>query len=66
MADDNGIMAAIMAAVDAYLEEEQLAAQAGHAPKAKAWPVSAREEIMQQRRLWQLRRTGRYPSWAAL
>ncbi len=61
MEDDKGIMAAVLAAIDAYLEEEQLAAQAH---KVRIWPTSGREEIMQRRRLWQLRRTSRYPSWA--
>jgi len=63
---DPKVMAAISAAIGAYLEEEYAAtATMGTYPEAKAgaqplasinlWAVSGRQDAMLQRRLWQMR-----------
>jgi len=53
-------MAAITAAVNAYLEEEARSRQAvalprRHAATISMWRVSGRDEIMRMRTLWQRR-----------
>jgi hypothetical protein len=62
MDKDRGKMAgAIMAAVNAYMEEEQIAREALTMPQRKPalalslWHVSGREEMMRMRQLWQRR-----------
>jgi len=59
--DRGKITAAIMAAVNAYMEEEEKArelmttAQRRPALAISLWHVSGREEIMRMRQLWQRR-----------
>jgi len=58
--DRGKITAAIMAAVNAYMEEEmarQMMAvpQRRPAPVISLWHVSGREEMMRMRQLWQRR-----------
>jgi hypothetical protein len=62
MDKDNGkITAAIMAAVNAYMEEEETARaimaipQRRPVPAISLWHVSGREELMRMRQLWQRR-----------
>ena len=60
MKDKIGVMAAITAAVNAYLEEEARSRQAAALPRRHAatismWRVSGRDEIMRMRTLWQRR-----------
>jgi len=62
MDKDRGIIsAAIMAAVNAYMEEEDMARelmtipQRRPAPAISLWHVSGREEMMRMRQLWQRR-----------
>jgi len=62
MDKDNGkITAAIMAAVNAYMEEEETARaimaipQRQPFPAISLWHVSGREEMMRMRQLWQRR-----------
>lgn len=60
MKDKKGIMAAITAAVSAYLEEEQRARPAVALPRrptpaTSMWRFSGRDEIMRMRTLWQRR-----------
>jgi hypothetical protein len=58
---DKGKMAAIMAAVNAYMEEEAMAQglmavpQRRPVPVISLWHVSGREEMMRMRQLWQRR-----------
>jgi len=53
--------AAIMAAVNAYMEEEEMARemmampQRRPVPAISLWHVSGREEMMRMRQLWQRR-----------
>jgi hypothetical protein len=59
--DRGKISAAIMAAVNAYMEEEVMAGammaipQRRPAPVISLWHVSGREEMMRMRQLWQRR-----------
>jgi hypothetical protein len=59
--DRGKIAAAIMSAVNAYMEEEQMARelvaipQRGPLPAISLWHVSGREEMMRMRQLWQRR-----------
>jgi len=61
--DKGKITAAIMAAVNAYMEEEALAQamlavpQRRPVPVLSLWHVSGREEMMRMRQLWQRRIT---------
>jgi len=61
MDKDKGKMAAIIAAVNAYMEEEALAGammaipQRRPVPVISLWHVSGREEMMRMRQLWQRR-----------
>lgn len=60
MKDKRGIIAAITAAVAAYMEEEEKALapampQRGPVAVSGLWGSSGREEIMLMRRLWQRR-----------
>ncbi len=60
---DPKVMAAISAAIGAYLEEEAAAAMAAQAAAAAAppfatvnlWAIAGRVETMAQRRAWQMR-----------
>lgn len=58
--DKNKVVAAVLAAVNAYMEEEQAAREAvvperRPAPALSLWHVSGREEMMRMRQLWQRR-----------
>ena len=59
--DKGKITAAIMAAVNAYIEEEARACEAAYVPRRapapviSLWHVSGREEMMRMRQLWQRR-----------
>ena len=59
--DKGKITAAIMAAVNAYIEEEETARamlsipQRRPVPVLSLWHVSGREEMMRMRQLWQRR-----------
>jgi len=59
--DRGKITAAIMAAVNAYIEEEAMAQallampQRRPVPVISLWHVSGREEMMRMRQLWQRR-----------
>ena len=59
--DRGKITAAIMAAVNAYMEEEEMARammampQRRPVPAISLWHVSGREEMMRMRQLWQRR-----------
>ena len=58
--DRKKVAAAIMAAVDAYMGEEQAAREAvvpqrRAVPVLSLWHVSGREEMMRMRTLWQRR-----------
>ena len=58
--DRNKVVAAVLAAVNAYMEEEQAAREAvvphrRPAPVLSLWHVSGREEMMRMRQLWQRR-----------
>jgi len=59
--DRGKIAAAIMSAVNAYMEEEQMAHEALTMPQRKPalvlsmWHISGREEMMRMRQLWQRR-----------
>jgi len=59
--DRGKIAAAIMSAVNTYMEEEQTAHEALTMPQRKPalvlslWHVSGREEMMRMRQLWQRR-----------
>ena len=58
--DKGKITAAIMAAVNAYIEEETAyamiaAPQRRPVPVISLWHVSGREEMMRMRQLWQRR-----------
>ena len=59
--DKGKITAAIMAAVNAYIEEEAIACEAAYvprrapAPAISLWHVLGREEMMRMRQLWQRR-----------
>jgi len=59
--DRGKITAAIMAAVNAYMEEEQMALEMMAVPQRRPvpaislWHVSGREEMMRMRQLWQRR-----------
>jgi hypothetical protein len=62
MDQDRGkITAAIMAAVNSYMEEEEMARemiampQPRPVPAISLWHVSGREEMMRMRQLWQRR-----------
>jgi len=62
MDKDKGKMAAIMAAVNAYMEEEAMAGammaipqQPRPVPAINLWHISGREEMMRMRQLWQRR-----------
>jgi len=59
MKDRKKVMAAIMSAVSSYLQEEEAARAempAVRAPVlASVWAMAGRQDIMQMRRLWQLR-----------
>jgi hypothetical protein len=61
MDKDKGKMAAIMAAVNAYMEEEVMAGammampQPRPVPAINLWHISGREEMMRMRQLWQRR-----------
>ena len=59
MKDAKGTTAAISAAVTAYMQEEQAAAEAQSqvrtAPASSAWSSSGRGDQMRMRTLWQLR-----------
>jgi len=59
---DSKVMAAISAAIGAYLEEEAAAAMAAHAAAAappfatvNLWAIAGRMDAMLQRRSWQMR-----------
>lgn len=59
---DSKVMAAISAAIGAYLEEENLAAMAAQAAAGappfatiNLWAISGRQDAMLQRRMWQTR-----------
>jgi hypothetical protein len=59
---DSKVMAAISAAIGAYLEEEAVAAMAAQAASAappfatiNLWAIGGRIEMMAQRRSWQMR-----------
>lgn len=58
---DSKVMAAISAAIGAYLEEEAAAMAAQAAPATapfatvNLWAISGRIEMMAQRRAWQMR-----------
>ncbi len=55
------LMAAITAAVHAYIEEqraaaaEELVAAAPPVERVNLWAIAGRQDLMMQRRLWQLR-----------
>lgn len=56
------VMAAIMAAVHAYIEEarraeamEELVVSAPPVERINLWAIAGRQDLMLQRRLWQLR-----------
>jgi hypothetical protein len=59
--DRGKIAAAIMAAVNAYIEEEEMARETIAVPQRRPipvislWHVSGREEMMRMRQLWQRR-----------
>jgi hypothetical protein len=59
--DGGKITAAIMAAVSAYMEEEEMARELMAIPQRRPvpvislWHVSGREEMMRMRQLWQRR-----------
>jgi hypothetical protein len=57
--DRKGIMAAVAAAIAAYIEEEKavtpVAVQRSQVPVLSLWHASGREEIMRMRTLWQRR-----------
>jgi hypothetical protein len=59
--DRGKITAAIMAAVNAYIEEEGMARETIAVPQRRPvpaislWHVSGREEMMRMRQLWQRR-----------
>ncbi len=62
MDKNKGKIAAIMSAVNAYIEEEQVAQEAlaslpqlKPSPVMSMWRVSGREEMMRMRQLWQRR-----------
>jgi hypothetical protein len=58
---DPKVMAAISAAIGAYLEEESMAAMAAQAAAVapfatiNLWAISGRQDAMLQRRMWQTR-----------
>jgi len=59
---DPKVMAAISAGITAYLEEESLAAMAAQkataAPPCSSvnlWAISGRQDLMLQRRMWQMK-----------
>lgn len=58
--DRKNAMAAIMAAITDYIEEEEKARLVAASPRKTTlvlslWRVSGREEVMRMRTLWQLR-----------
>jgi hypothetical protein len=59
--DRGKITAAVMAAVNAYMEEEEMARELVAIPQRRPlsaislWHVSGREEMMRMRQLWQRR-----------
>ena len=60
MSERQGVVAAIGAAVNAYLEAEESARLAAAAPEAPSppvniWALFGRDEIMKANALWQLR-----------
>lgn len=60
MQDKKGVMAAVLAAVEAFLEEEAAAAAPAVPPPRPAaaislWAASGRQEMMTMRTLWQRR-----------
>ena len=61
MTANRGVIAAVMAAVNAYLEGEEMAWQAQLRPPRQPsltlsmWRVSGRDEIMRMRAMWQRR-----------
>jgi len=58
--DRSKVLAAVMAAVNAYLEEESARMSERlqrPVPVVNIWPILGREEIMRMRTLWQRRIT---------
>ena len=57
--EKKGLVSAISAAVTTYMKLEEEALSAASSRKGKAlmniWGVAGRQEIMEMRRLWQLR-----------
>ncbi|MBI5115943.1 hypothetical protein HZA56_05675 [Candidatus Poribacteria bacterium] len=57
---DKKVVAAVNAAVVAYIEAEKVAVQAARparfaGPATDSWSQSGRQEIMRHRQMWQLR-----------
>ena len=55
MKADGKVVAAIGTAVTMYLAEEQAAERVERRPVASPWAMASRQELMQNRQMWQLR-----------